>query len=349
MTLRILALSAFVAIIALVVGAYYVYENRPRERVLAAIRFSPDKLRDYGKSHGSRDLVKYVISTSAEYSVFNQHQIGHALGQVLYEREGFAAISLCGDSFTYGCLHSIVGLSYDEEGPGSVDSILNSCSENTGIPKKDCLHAVGHALVYVHGYRKDALTDILNRCDRAQIGTPFDYEDSCYGGAFMEYNMHFMSDNEGAYGVGRMFDDATSREPCAAITGEDRVATCSFWLLPWYHGQLKGHEWRFNEKAFGLLGDFCYSMDKKNQAACLMAVGREAAANTLPIRLIVSYCGAAARDSLGFDTCILGAVRILNSKHSEMVTPLCEAVAKERHSACLAFAESPESTWEPFK
>lgn len=343
----ILALGA--TLFVLVAGGLYAWDQGFfREHRRVAVLYSEDTLRAYAQTRGTTELIQHVLASTASYSNLNKHQIGHALGTIVYEREDLSGIALCGDLFSYGCLHQVIGIAYDERGPSSIDDILRVCSSDERVSVGDCLHAAGHALVYTSGYDPDSLSLVLDTCDIAQGDTPFDYEDSCYGGAFMEYNMHFMSDNEGAYSTGRSLDESAPFAPCDALESEHRRSTCAFWLLPWYHGQYD--RWRFNEASFAHLGDYCDSMPHSDmRTACIYASGREAAVNILPGGVISSLCTAVADNAQEFDMCIFGAVRVLHRLYADKVPPLCDIVSPERREDCFAFAQSTSSKWDAVK
>lgn len=315
-----------------------------KEHRAAEARFNVETLRTFAQKNGVESLVARVKRDAHEFTNLNGHQIGHSLGQVLYEREGLDAMALCSDAFTYGCLHQVIGLGYAEGGQSAFEGMVRICKEQSFVPARECLHALGHGIVYFSDYKADDLERTLLLCDTAQSGVPFDYEDSCYGGAFMEYNMHFMSDNEGAFNTGRPYDASAPLSPCSTIPTERDRATCAFWLLPWYHGQLD--HWRFNERSFRSLGDFCDTMtDNHMHTACMLAIGREAAVNVPPERLTLSLCAAAADSRHENDMCLFGAARINAPSHADLSSWLCERASATRIEACKKFSISQETIW----
>lgn len=315
--------------------------ERPRERDEVGRIFGADVLRAYAQEHGSVALRDYVFTEGERFTTANGHYIGHALGGVLYEREGLDALGLCGASFTYGCVHEVIGHAYAAQGPESLWNLTEEC-RSTLSNYGECLHALGHALVDVYGYdTAEEMEKSLAICETTvKPGQPLDFHNICYAGVFMEFNTHIMA--EGAFAQPRPYDEAEPYAPCDAIRDDRQRSICSFWLVSWIHGIL--YDFRYNDDVFKRLGDYCYAMpDTTMRSACVYAVGGQIGIRgDIPYNRSMSFCDAAVRPE-DKDECVMGMARMVRgSGRMDRVTARCEALG-DRKEECIAFADPPNT------
>jgi hypothetical protein len=91
----------------------------------------------------------------------------------------------CSELFQSGCYHGVIQAYFAWNGTDSA-TVADVCTSSpvisqTGWLRFQCVHGVGHALVQARSLH---LPRALDGCD--QLREPFDQE-SCYGGAFMEF------------------------------------------------------------------------------------------------------------------------------------------------------------------
>lgn len=114
------------------------------------------------------------------------HLLGHTIGDILFEQEGIAGMSLCTHDFRNACSHTMVIGALMEEGVGALPKIRDAChSAPGGIGSYTmCFHGLGHGVLAFNGYSMDRTIEM---CE--QLGTPqFKYREAveCFGGAIME-------------------------------------------------------------------------------------------------------------------------------------------------------------------
>ncbi|HWP58837.1 MAG TPA: hypothetical protein VNL14_13175 [Candidatus Acidoferrales bacterium] len=122
------------------------------------------------------------------------HPVVHALGRALFQRAGTIhdAFKACDPTCHSGCYHGVVerflwGETSADGAPVHVSRPLlerkaaGACADDAPLRLRfQCLHGLGHAILYFAGYD---LAAALAICDR--LSDPWSQR-SCYGGVFME-------------------------------------------------------------------------------------------------------------------------------------------------------------------
>ncbi len=114
------------------------------------------------------------------------HLLGHAIGDVLYKKEGLKGIYKCTQDFRNACSHSIVvGLFFDK-GESALDAISDACRHAPGGSGAYtmCFHGLGHGIL---AYLDYDLKKTVEMCQKT--GTPeYNYQEypQCVGGSIME-------------------------------------------------------------------------------------------------------------------------------------------------------------------
>ena len=130
--------------------------------------------RDTDPAHAWRFLKEALLPNDIlAASENNPHQLAHVLGQESYRQLGIDGISVCDQSFTFGCYHGFVRALIDDTGESA--DIVHACEKTPNVG--GCAHGVGHAL------GTNDLTHALHECD--VLFDTFNF--SCWGGVFMEY------------------------------------------------------------------------------------------------------------------------------------------------------------------
>ena len=150
-------------------------------------------LESYYAVHGGDSLVEWAKAEGVHEARTRYHAIGHAVGKLLFEREGALAIESCGDAFDWGCLHEVVGFMQEALGPDSLDQAAEQCRSLNGKRRVgQCIHGLGHGLVYETGYELGKINEVMKVCDKFSPERPIPWTLSCHGGAMMEYNERFL-------------------------------------------------------------------------------------------------------------------------------------------------------------
>ena len=153
-------------------------------------------------SYSLRDIYeKYLDRVGANGIIHTLHEInptchdeGHDLGKLIYARLGTVggALRTCRDACYSGCMHGVMmeifaeeetdNLHVDlEEIKAKVKTICEAEATLEDYKYGDCVHGVGHALMFLSDYE---VSDALERCELFDSGPEKYY---CATGAFMEY------------------------------------------------------------------------------------------------------------------------------------------------------------------
>lgn len=297
---------------------------------------SVKQMRTFAETYGSIALREHVVAVSMQLNYAEAHDVGHRLGQVLFEREGVHAVTICENLFTYGCLHQVMGQLYLSEGESALSKVYAECrTEDAAIPYGVCQHALGHGIVYMNGYDTAVLEKSLLLCDSmTDSNRVLDYDYSCYGGLFMEYNMHFMRMSDP-----RPYDGERPFTPCEELNTTQHRNFCAFWLVPWMHGQV--YQYQYDPNTYTEMGDFCSFMhDHDMQNACFHAIGRQIAiTGRLSAKTAIQRCEAAAKTTDDYKACTLEAVRMFRWHRQDFYIPtLCNTLADQGRAECFAYA-----------
>ena len=124
------------------------------------------------------------------------HGEAHRLGEVIYDKTGDYNIAYekCGDRCSTGCMHGIINRAFAQESRrvisgGKILDLTNLkskisefCSQEDPYEKSNCIHGVGHAMVFITNYN---IEESIKGC--GLIDDIF-HEYDCVAGVFMEFN-----------------------------------------------------------------------------------------------------------------------------------------------------------------
>ena len=187
----------FVGIVFLTVGgAWFVRtasQNDAAEKFRTAFLVTPEKQRRevFEEYMGKLGTARILDVLEGQYPLC--HSQAHDLGKVLFRETGDIneAVAECRTRCTSGCFHGILMEAFQGSGDHVMladvkKKIERICSdpEVTSIHREgNCSHGVGHALMYLAGYRID---EALSYC---KLFPDRRLEYYCNGGAFMEYDI----------------------------------------------------------------------------------------------------------------------------------------------------------------
>lgn len=192
-----------------------------------------------------------------------QHAKSHEFGEALYYSEGLDGISVCDNSFSFGCYHSFLGTAIYLEDLKTIPFLNQKCIENLRNQALGCQHGIGHGIMTYLGYRFENLTNALINCDKLTANDPIG---GCIGGVFMEYNFQTMLVDEGKI---RTYDKKKPYYPCDLI-GEKFRPACYFWQGQWWSTVLSEN----NEEKYHEIGDLCQQIVSDSfRDQCFLGIG----------------------------------------------------------------------------
>lgn len=203
--------------------------------------------------------LKFYEKLKDNYTTSNiQHGVAHVFGELLYEVDGLAGISVCDESFFYGCFHAFMAKAVAENGLDTLGEINLYCLEKFGM-ENGCQHGLGHAVMQYRGL--DSLTQALEDCSKFEIGS-----ESCMEGVFMEFNLPIV---EGGGGVDVSVREVVNGDyyyPCFSVR-EDSREECFFELPRWWM--------RVENEDLVRVGQLCEAISLKDKSFCFRAVGQQ--------------------------------------------------------------------------
>jgi hypothetical protein len=108
------------------------------------------------------------------------HDLAHVVGRISYQQDRMAGLSLCDESFAFGCYHGFMEELIHGEGETGITQARKSCEALQPEGRRiSCVHGIGHGIM---GYTGDPAAGV-SRCSEF---APADQE-FCQDGVFMEY------------------------------------------------------------------------------------------------------------------------------------------------------------------
>ena len=217
------------------------------------------------KNKGAAAAYQQFKNEYAKYDYSTQHNTIHMLGELLYEVEGVKGITICDDSFAFGCYHGFFPRALSENGLGAMRELDQACVDKYGDKINACSHGLGHGILEYLGHNSlnKALEICTNSIRLQDVRT-------CLSGVFMEYNFPTIIDDGKAEKTVRHFDPENPYFPCDTTIPEEFRKLCYYTL---------GEFWL---SASGLdyakIGKFCSDLsDTGHKAECFKGVGNNIA------------------------------------------------------------------------
>jgi hypothetical protein len=113
------------------------------------------------------------------------HTLGHYIGDVLYQQEGFAGMRYCDATADYACAHALVTSALVEDGPAVFETIHEVCAAIGEPGSYDfCFHGFGHGVL---AYTEFNLPEAIELCSLVGTEGNGNWEaQECIGGVIME-------------------------------------------------------------------------------------------------------------------------------------------------------------------
>lgn len=283
--LRIMAVSMLVVANGLLLTGIVLHRELKRDPLLPKLpsqlqeqAVAPRELRHLQKiwkqelAAKSADVV--YANVRVEYAAAESivgHSIAHVFGETLYDVLGAKALSVCDNSFLFGCYHGVITRMIVQHGAGNIREVYAVCKS---LPDEKsvvgCRHGIGHGLFEVYGSTR--LVEALELC-RLTGWHGYEAGFGCPGGVFMEMNFPAW-DGVQQNRTARLLVTGREGEPCSALPREFRPAC--------YYYQVQLWEW-YTPGDFSLLGRRCGALqDSADARGCWMGIGALYASTTMP-------------------------------------------------------------------
>jgi hypothetical protein len=229
------------------------------------------------------------IGTDAAYEEFKetaknlhfgtQHTLAHIIGELLYAKSGLDGLSVCDDSFAFGCYHSYFSQALLANGIEIIKDLDAECIKEYGPLGSGCQHGIGHGLSEYFGPSK--LVPALEACkDTTQAGELA----GCVSGVFMEYNIPILITEATASSAPRTMENDDPYAPCPSMPKQFQPS-CYYELPQWWgqgpfpHDTLKQ-------------GQLCEHVPNPDQLEkCYLGLGKIIAPNSnFNVEIILSAC-----------------------------------------------------------
>jgi hypothetical protein len=260
-------------------GAAPVDLSQPEEDRVTDLR---NRIRTEGAHEAFSSFAQSIQSLGSK----EQHPQAHLFGRALYEEVGLAGFSVCDSQFSFGCFHEFIGLALEERGPNIIRDLNEGCIKQ-GSGNLGCQHGIGHGVLAYAGYREKDLDEALYLCQGLKQSDPIG---GCYGGVYMEYNLHTMKGSEARL---RPYVYEERFKPCSESKDPEVVHACLYWQPQWWNQVVSAPD---SEEGFDIMGRFCRESKKLFGVyqECFEGIGNitSAAANFVPERA-VELCSVA--------------------------------------------------------
>jgi hypothetical protein len=262
------------------------------------------------------------------------HDEGHDLGKVIFahsDGDVGGALMACGDACNSGCMHGVLmgffgeaerseknpeGHVSLEEVRAKIDTVCTDPTMTSLYPRGDCLHGVGHALMFLADYDVDAA---MTSCDLFQTEPERYY---CATGAYMEYVI--VKDKvDATLGTPLFYPCEGGKYPAACF----RYKTLQV---------LKRHYQSGGE--LSEIVAMCEAMDGFDRLGCFHGVGN---AHLAPIVVHQTTLGEVCDDGTEADQsmCIEGSIERMAKYHPEEADAQCALLSGWKADVCQAGAD----------
>lgn len=183
--------------------AYMIHEIGPRYAHSLALALQKDypELKQISSKSTFKELILFftdlaerkgasyafeILRRSELSQEIDIHLLGHAIGDVLYRKEGISGMKSCTPDFRNACSHSIVVGAFIERGEAALDDIYTACSVAPGgkAASSLCFHGLGHGVLVYAEYDMEKAAMLCNKINFFVDAVVERAE--CIGGAVME-------------------------------------------------------------------------------------------------------------------------------------------------------------------
>jgi hypothetical protein len=274
------------------------------------------------------DAAYAIFKDEYQNELFSvQHVMAHIIGELIYEKKGLEGLTICDNTFAFGCYHSFFGRALAENGVGVIVDLDTECVKRYGPLGTGCQHGIGHGLMEYFGHNYDGLLQALDNC---KFTTQEVLLAGCTSGVFMEFNFPtVVSDKEGLTDI-RELDSQNYEYPCNKIP--DIYSQSCYYEIPdwWIRTPSINND-------FTKAGSYCQGIeDYKNRISCYLGIGHIAAPNSnYVVEETLKKCNSIVTRE-GKIECMAGASWgfLANPQYSHLAPILCEGLSKEDTLHC---------------
>jgi hypothetical protein len=255
------------------------------------------------------------------------HATLHLFGEELYESQGNEGVSICDQSFGFGCVHGFSTRALSENGASvllDLEKVCNTYPDNT----LGCIHGLGHGAYEYFGFK-----NMLKALDACSMTSWKGKIHGCADGIFMEYNFPSISNATSKEQTTRQMDQGNPYDICPTLPQGYR-RSCFYSLGQWW-GSLM-------DKDYEKMGKLCEPVeDYYDRRACFLGIG-----NTIPIDVnfvpnesvkdIAQNCSKMPSPD-GEAMCRTAVFMILSSKEhkKEYAEDACKGLPPALEKSCL--------------
>lgn len=314
-----------IALITVVFLSYRHFSNKPPVNIAQESPSISDK-RKYWEDRIDQ------ISAEKTYQEFkiksaNDNVSGHAnvhlFGEVLYDKLGISAVTICDEFKGQGCFHGLFEKAIFKNGLSEI-SLFNffaqECSKRYEVGS-GCHHGIGHMVAYYKKY------DINNALEFCKTLPGFSTANSgCVGGVFMEYNLRSMRGWEASIPV-RPWDPKNPYDPCFEIEKQFQSACLNSISDVWID--------QYSD--YSITSDLCQKLDNDLTVSCLKGMGRSISERAqFDVEKTISACDSML-DKKSSDICKIGASWsfYFNPPFKNLAQSVC-AVSEDHKNDCAS-------------
>lgn len=172
-----------------------------------------------------------------------RHSQAHRFGETLYETIGIDGVTICDNSYGFGCYHGFFGRALSEKGFSILIDLDKACIDKFGVGGQGCQHGIGHGLLEYVGYKN--VNKALEECAKLEWKKPLL---GCQGGVFMEYHFPITVKGEKIVTAIKNVEKDNPYDPCSSVPKKFRIS-CIFSLGEWWK--------RSNQMSYKEIGELC--------------------------------------------------------------------------------------------
>jgi hypothetical protein len=273
---------------------------------------------------GSEKAHFLFLEFNKEQRSIVQHANAHDFGEALYSVSGTSGVSVCDDSFDYGCSHQFLLSAVGNEGLTVIHELDEACIDKFGYGEQSCQHGIGHGLVQYFGHVR--INDALEACSTLQWQGQFF---GCQDGVFMEYSDPTIIEGLTETGIDTSFSEEDPYAPCNIVETRFRYA-CYLHQPQWWD--------RVSQLTHIEIESLCANLDPKYIDTCMEGIGLSAIhENRLDTKKARDVCEELV-ESRNQILCMAGAVWAVgdnDKKFNKEFSDFCDSLSGEERTFCI--------------
>lgn len=198
-------------------AGYLLYQNSALERIEYSDT-DPSFNKDYWtaqiKLHGTSEAYASFKERNQKATTLRQHFSAHVFGSLIAEEDGAKGVTVCDNTFNFGCYHGLFAQLIAEGGTSYIKMLDEACIKEFGTPG-GCQHGIGHGIIEYVGYQN--LEEALELCKNTTQHVPLI---GCTSGVFMAYNTPLETSGDVLSTTIRDLDPKNPLAPCTEVKSE---------------------------------------------------------------------------------------------------------------------------------